>query len=714
MKAAPASRGRLRPARSLEIPLEWSAPRDPDRATLSLRMLPSPLRPAVVCLASCLALASAARADTVDVRIAAASDDAEEVVADGGVTADSSDLELVTDGSDVQLVGVRFPGVAVPAGATIQQAWVQFQTDEVSTGAASLVIEGVTTPQAPTFAETTGNLSGRPRTAASVAWTPAAWSVVGEQAAAQRTPDLALVLQELVSAPTWGSGDAVVLIFTGSGRRTAEAYDGVPAAAPLLHVEYDLSGNASPSLTVTAPAQNAGFDEGAPVAFAASASDPEDGDLSADITWESSLDGALGTGASFSRDDLSVGAHTLTARVVDGDGAEAQRTRQINVFSPTNQVLAAGNVGYCPEANDEATGALLGTLPGRILALGDLAYPQGTAADFANCFHPAWGMHKARIHPISGNHEWHEDGAQPYFDYFGAAAGTPGEGWYSFDVGNWHLVGVQGDCNEFPGGCAPSSPQGLWLQADLAANSKPCTLVFTHFPRFSSIFGVDDTQLPFWQIFYQHGVDVVLTAHAHNYERYARQNPAGGAEPARGIRQFVVGTGGRGLSDPSVTLPNREVQQSSTFGVLRLAFDETSYSWQFHGAGPGTFTDSGSEECVYGAPAVTITSPSNGASFASGATVNLTGTATDLEQGNVSSQLAWSSSRDGALGTGASLSRVLSAGQHVLTASVTDQTDLTGSAQVTVQVAAPPGVGCGLGPELLPALALLALLRRRR
>jgi hypothetical protein len=675
----------------------------------------SPLRIASAWLASCLlVLATDAGAVTIEVRIAASSDDAEEIAATGEVTANSSDLELVADGSDVQLVGLRFPGVTIPAGAVIQQAWVQLQTDEVSTGAASLEIEGVTTPQAPAFAETTSNVSARPRTTASVAWVPAAWSVVGEQAAAQRTPDLAPILQELVSAPTWASGDAVVLVVTGSGRRTAEAYDGLPAAAPLLHVEYSPPANLWPTLTLTAPAQNVAFDAGAEIAFAASASDPEDGDLSAAITWESSLDGVLGVGASFSRDDLSVGAHVLTARVVDGDGAPAERMRQFNVFAPTNQLLAAGNVGYCLEANDEATGGLLGTLPGRILALGDLAYPQGTAADFANCFDPAWGMHKARIHPISGNHEWHEDGAQPYFDYFGAAAGTPGEGWYSFDVGNWHLVGVQGDCNEFEGGCASTSPQGLWLQADLAANSKPCTLVFTHFPRFSSIFGVDDTQLPFWQIFYQHGVDVVLTGHAHNYERYARQNPAGGAEPARGIRQFVVGTGGRGLSDPVVTLPNRQVQQSDTFGVLRLALEDTSYAWEFEGVGPGTSTDAGSEECVYGAPVVTITSPLHDANFPSGATVSLQGSASDLEQGAVSAQLAWTSSRDGALGTGASLSRVLSAGQHVLTASVTDQTGLTGSAQVTVKVATPPGVGCGLGPELLPTLALLTLLRRRK
>ena len=677
----------------------------------------SPRLPSV-CLASVVGLALAAgpaSAVTVEVRIAASSDDAEQMNT-GAVTSDSSDLELVVDGSDVQLVGLRFPGIAIPPGAFIEQAWVQFQTDEVSTAAASIVIEGETTAQAPTFAETSNNVSLRPRTVASVAWAPAAWSTVGEQGPNQRTPNLAPVIQELVSAPTWSDGDPIVLIFGGSGRRTAEAFDGVPAAAPLLHVDYSFSGNFPPSVSISTPANNAAFDAGTPIAFTGSANDSEDGDLSSTIAWTSSLDGVIGVGPSFSRDDLSVGLHQLTASVADSESAPGQSTRQFSVFEATNQVLAAGNVGYCLDDNDEATGALLGTLPGRILALGDLAYLQGTAADFANCFDPAWGMHKARIHPISGNHEWHEAGAQPYFDYFGAAAGTPGEGWYSFDVGNWHLVGVQGDCNEFPGGCGASSPQGLWLQADLAANSKPCTLVFTHFPRFNSIFddGIDETQLEFWQIYYQYGVDVVLTAHAHNYERYARQNPAGGAEPTRGIREFVVGTGGRGLSDPVVNLPNREVQQSEAFGVLRLALGETSYAWEFHSAGPAAFTDSGSEECVYGAPVVTITSPVNNASYAPGASVSLAGNATDLEQGAVSSQIAWSSSRDGSLGTGASLSVVLSTGNHVLTASVLDQTGLTGSAQVSVRVAAPPAPGCGIGPELAPALALLAVLRRRR
>ncbi len=603
--------------------------------------------------------------------------------------------------------------MAIPPAATIEQAWVQFETDELQTGAAALTLEGQTTPQAPTFQAAANNVSGRPRTAASIAWSPVPWTLVGEQGPNQRTPSLVNVIQELVDAGSWASGDPVVLIVTGSGRRTARSFDGEAAGAPLLHVEYAGSGNGLPAISLATPYDGATYEQGTTIPFSGSASDPEDGDLTPSLSWVSNLDGVLGVGASFARADLSVGVHNLTVSVMDSFGQPAQLTRQLTVFAPAHELLAAGNVGYCLDSDDEATGELLETLPGRVLALGDLAYPDASAADFANCFDPAWGKHKARMHPIAGNHEWHQPLAAPYFDYFGAAAGTPGEGWYSFDLGPWHIIGIHSDCGEFVGGCGLSTPQGLWLQNDLATNSKPCTLVSSHIPRFSSIFGVDPTLLDFWQLFTDHGVDVILTAHAHNYERFARQNPGGGADPMRGLRQFVVGTGGRGLSDPIVVLPNSEVRQSDTFGVLGLTLGATSYAWQFHGAGPGSFTDSGSEECIYGAPVVTISTPTPGQSFASGASVSLVASATDLEQGLISSQLEWSSSRDGELGTGAALSVVLSSGYHLLTASVSDETGLTGSAQVSVTVALPPGAGCGFGPELLPALGLLWLWRRR-
>ena len=154
-------------------------------------------------------------------------------------------------------------------------------------------------------------------------------------------------------------------------------------------------------------------------------------------------------------------------------------------------------------------------------------------------------------------------------------------------------------------------------------------------------------------------MDVVLHGDDHAYERFARMNPNGVAEPLRGIRPFIVGTGGASLHDADEPEPNSEVRSSTTYGVLSLALQPTSYAWQFLGAGPGTFTDAGSEECVYGAPDVTITSPTPGASFPSGAVVSFAGSASDLEQGDVSSELVWSSNLGGELGSGASLAVTL-------------------------------------------------------
>jgi hypothetical protein len=523
---------------------------------------------------------------------------------------------------------------------------------------------------------------------------------------------LAAIVQERVNATDWLSGEALTFLITGSGRRTARAWDGVAVAAPLLHVEFEPPANFQPVASIESPLEGTTAFRGTPVLFVASATDVESNDVSASITWTSSLDGILGIGPSFSRSDLTVGSHTLTVSASDGQGGFSSRTRRLTIFAPSNELLAAGDIGSCTSAGDDATGALLETLGGTILGLGDFAYPTSSASDFTACFEPSWGRHKARIRPIIGN-EYQQPGAAPYFAYFGAAAGDPSKGWYSFDLAGWHLVALNSACNKI-GGCDASSPQGQWLEADLAANSEPCTLAYFHDPRFSSgQLGVDASTLGLWQLLYTHGVDVLLHGDDHAYERFARMNPNGVAEPLRGVRSFIVGTGGVGLHNPDEAEPNSETRDSSTYGVLRLVLAPTSYAWQFVGAGPGTFSESGSEECVYGAPVVTIASPTPGAVFPPGASVSLAGSASDLEQGTLSSDLVWSSNRDGVLGNGAALAVTLSSGGHVLSASVTDETGLTSSAQVTVSVLLPPGVGCGLGPELVATLGLLLLWRRR-
>ena len=191
-----------------------------------------------LCDTATVSITAAAATATVEVRVAAGSDDAEER-ATGSVALSSSDLELVFDKGGHQMVGMRFNSLTIPQGATIHKAYVQFQVDETHSGATSLTIAGEATDQAPTFTTANGNISSRSRTTASTAWSPAPWTTVGEAGPDQQTPDIAPVVQEIVSRPGWSSGNALVIIITGSGERTAEAYDGVQAGAPLLHVEYN-------------------------------------------------------------------------------------------------------------------------------------------------------------------------------------------------------------------------------------------------------------------------------------------------------------------------------------------------------------------------------------------------------------------------------------------------------------------------------------------
>ena len=175
---------------------------------------------------------------SVDVRIASGTDDVEQRASSGSMSMTSSDLELVTDGTNVQIVGLRFLGIDIPPGAVITSAYIQFQTDEVSTGTSSLLIRGEDTGDAAAFTTTAFNASSRVTTDASVAWTPTDWNTVGEAGLAQRTPDMTAVVQEIVSRSDWAALNDMVFLITGSGRRTAEAFESGAATAPLLHIEY--------------------------------------------------------------------------------------------------------------------------------------------------------------------------------------------------------------------------------------------------------------------------------------------------------------------------------------------------------------------------------------------------------------------------------------------------------------------------------------------
>ncbi|HET6622980.1 MAG TPA: Calx-beta domain-containing protein, partial [Gaiellaceae bacterium] len=158
-----------------------------------------------------------------------------------------------------------------------------------------------------------------------------------------------------------------------------------------------------------------------------------------------------------------------------------------------------------------------------VLALGDLQYEDATRAKFGASYDPSWGRLRSITRPVPGNHEYRTDGADGYFGYFGAAAGDPAKGYYSYDLGGWHLVALNSSCSEV-GGCGAGSRQERWLRADLAASSAPCTLAYWHHPRFSSgSHGSDPSYEAFWRALYEAGADVVLVGHDHDYERFAPQ-----------------------------------------------------------------------------------------------------------------------------------------------------------------------------------------------
>jgi hypothetical protein len=261
-------------------------------------------------------------------------------------------------------------------------------------------------------------------------------------------------------------------------------------------------------------------------------------------------------------------------------------------------LIGAGDIADCKDLSGaEATAKLLEETPGTVMAVGDLAYPNGTAENF-KCYDQTWGRVKARTRPAPGNHEFHSEGATPYFDYWGAVAGDPKTGYYSYELGAWHIIVLNSEC-EAVGGCDAGSPQEKWLRADLASHPVACTLAYWHKPRFSTggAHGDDLTVKPLWVALYDANADVVIGGHDHNYERFAPQTPDGVADPKRGIREFVVGSGGKNLRPFRDPEPNTEARDNTAFGVLKLTLKPHSYDWQFIPQAGKTFTDSGTGEC---------------------------------------------------------------------------------------------------------------------
>ena len=250
----------------------------------------------------------------------------------------------------------------------------------------------------------------------------------------------------------------------------------------------------------------------------------------------------------------------------------------------------AGDIAMC-DRNSLSTAALLDNINGYIFTLGDNAYFQGTRQQYRDCYDTTWGKHKGRTFPVPGNHEYESPGALPYFEYFGEMAGGPqGQGYYSFEVGDWHAIALNSNI-----AAGASSAQVAWLRSDLAASRTKCTIAYWHHPLFTS--GPDgDTQSmrELWRILYEANAEIVLNAHEHMYERFAPQDPDGRPDSVRGIRQFIAGTGGAFLYQPSTLHPNSEIRISS-FGILKLTLSSDRYQWEFIPLAGAT--DGGSGTC---------------------------------------------------------------------------------------------------------------------
>jgi len=280
-----------------------------------------------------------------------------------------------------------------------------------------------------------------------------------------------------------------------------------------------------------------------------------------------------------------------------------------DIACDTSSEFFNGGQGTGDRCRQRATSDLLvGGGLSAVLPLGDTQYHVGELSDYQGSFHPSWGRVKPILRPVLGNHEYGTSNARDYFEYFNdgranGPAGERGKGWYSYDLGSWHLIALNSNCDHIDNGaaangCAPGSPQEHWLRADLAAHRNECTLAYVHSPLFNSGFRGNRTFVrPFWDALYEAGVDVVVSADAHSYERFAPQSPTGLADPVRGIRQFVVGTGGVFFTGWSTVKPNSEVRQNHTFGVLMLALRPGSYDWRFVPETGKSFTDSGTGTC---------------------------------------------------------------------------------------------------------------------
>ena len=342
----------------------------------------------------------------------------------------------------------------------------------------------------------------------------------------------------------------------------------------------------------------------------------------------------------------ALGPYVLSVAVTDNTGLTGSSYANVTVTND-NVLVAGGNISRCDSQNDDNTANLLDHIGGTVITVGDNAYASGSLTEFQSCYAPTWGRDFPRTRPVPGDKDYQTAGAAGYYSYFGAAAGDPTKGYYSYDLGSWHVIALNSSISTSSG-----STQENWLKADLAATTKPCVLAYFHYPLYSSSNGsqVWGSVQPLWTDLYAARADVVLGAHYQFYERFALQTPAGVADALGGIREFVVGTGGQSWSSFGTPLPRSEVRATQTWGVLKLTLHATSYDWQFVPIAGQTFTDAGSTACHSKAalPVASVTVSPSAATVLVGGTQQLTATPLDANGNPLSGRtITWTTSAPG-------------------------------------------------------------------
>jgi acid phosphatase type 7 len=300
---------------------------------------------------------------------------------------------------------------------------------------------------------------------------------------------------------------------------------------------------------------------------------------------------------------FAIGLRPQEAQSEPPSSAKPQANPATRKGANTVTLVGAGDIAWCGNLTGAvATAKLIEKIPGTVFAAGDLAYENGTYEEFENCYQPTWGRFKRRTKPAPGNHEYVGSNASGYFRYWGTQAGDSEKGYYSFELGAWHIIALNTNCQvKALGGCGEGSPEEVWLREDLAAHTNGCILAYGHHALFSSGFSsahARHTELrAFWRDMYAAHADLILAGHEHSYERFAPQDPNGHADPEQGIRQITVGTGGRSHTFLGFAQSNSEVRNADTFGVLKLTLSPGKYKWEFVPEPGAEFQDSGEGSC---------------------------------------------------------------------------------------------------------------------